>query len=887
MTVFEQASRLPRRHPYLFHAAAAILVVALSLIVYARTFDYGYLDWDDNTLVQQNVYVMNHGDPRFPTANLWTPGRGGGSYQPIRTWSYIFDREVLGKDIPRQSEKKAEWHHIVNTLLYVVNGLVLLWALRKVLDPWTAAIATLIWVAHPVHAEAVSWVSGRKEMLSGIFMVAAFGLYVASTERSDRAAPSPKWMLASAVLVVGGIVLAWMWPDLSREWRMGTRSWQLGALAALIVSAGIVVGALDQRQRAWQVMALGVAAFLASVAGLLSKPVGVVLPPILLAWELGHRPVREHVQRWKGRTGLVVAIGAMMAVGAFAFGYFVWGRRPEAGVKAAVAVTAGFGLVVGGVVAALRNAAEHVRTRAAELIDRVIPTTEEAVGMLFRCLPFIGVSLWGLNITVVTGSAGSIIKAENWNAVPGVAQPSQLLSAISSVWLDVYHLVAPLDLSALYYVEARHWTLWTYLGTAVLIALPIALVWMLLRAPKALVWYAWLAAPIVPVSGIIKIAAPHADRYLYLPAIALAVAVAYLLTTAAFASEEDSGDWERWLAGALAFVIIFGFAALSFNRTGIWANDERLWGDAVAKNPELPSARNNYGAALMNAATLAQKRGDRQTQAKKVQEALDQYYAAYEIQPTLDVAQFNIAATELRLQRPEKAKRYADEFVAQHPEMPTGWILNGTIHQAIARNLDRRGAPKEEVAAMRALAAKAYEQGCGARVSIAFQLQVQDQAVACTKLADVLIAAGNTTGADLAWTKALDLAPNKLAIRMDQAKSLRAAKQFQKAYEAGLAAFGMRPHVDSVRLLVQLSIEMGNLKQALEWADRLASARVPAPQDLLLRQRIKNALDEGKPIDLSPAKLDELPPEVLQQLRGPRSPGLPIAAEPETLGGAP
>lgn len=886
MTVFEEAARLPKRHPYLFLAASAALVVVLSLVIYARTFDYGYLDWDDNTLVEQNVYVMNHGDPRFPTANLWTPGRGGGSYQPIRTWSYIFDRDVLGKNT-RGHEDKAKWHHFVNTILYIVNGLVLLWVLRKLLDPWTAAIATLIWVAHPVHVEAVAWVSGRKEMLSGIFMIAAFGLYVASAERSDRAAPRLRWMFLSAALVIAGIALAWMWPGLSLKWGMGTRSWQLGALAALVVSAGIVVGALDQRQRRWQVMALGVAAFLASVAGLLSKPVGVVLPPILLAWELGHRPVRAHVERWKGRTGLLVAIAGMLAVGSFAFGFFVWGRSTSAGLKAAVASTLGFAALAGGGIAAMRGASQELRTRMTELVDRVFPTTEEAIGMVCRSLPFVGLALWGLNITVVTGSEGSIIKAENWNAVPGVAQPSQLISAISSVWLDVYHLVAPLKLSALYYVEAKYWHLGTYLGAAVLLALPVVFAWMVFRAPKALVWFAWLVAPIIPVSGIIKIAAPHADRYLYLPAIAMAVAVAYLLSTAAFGRDEESGDWERWLAGALSIVIVIGFTALSFDRTGKWANDERLWGDAVSKNPQLPSARNNYGAALMNAATAAQRRGDQEMQTRKVQEALQQYYAAYEIQPTLDVAQFNIAATELRLQRPERAKRYADEFVAQHPEMPTGWILNGTIHQALARNLEKRGAPKEEVDAMRDLAAKAFESGCGTVVYVGFQLQVQDQAVACTKLASVHLAAGNTTGADLAWTKAVENAPNKYAIRIDQAKALRAHRQFERAYEAAQAAYQLRPHADAVRLLVQISIDQNRLTHALEWADMLSRARTPAPQDLLLRQRIQDAVKNGTPIDLSPAKLDELPPELQQHFRAPRGAGLPVAGDPGALGGMP
>jgi len=96
MTVFEQASRVPKKHPVLFDVGVALLVVVLSLVIYMRTFSYSYLDWDDNTLVEQNVYVMS--PDKFSTENLWTPGRAPGPYLPLRTISYVVDREFFGAD---------------------------------------------------------------------------------------------------------------------------------------------------------------------------------------------------------------------------------------------------------------------------------------------------------------------------------------------------------------------------------------------------------------------------------------------------------------------------------------------------------------------------------------------------------------------------------------------------------------------------------------------------------------------------------------------------------------------------------------------------------------------------------------------------------------------
>ncbi|MFP5356742.1 MAG: hypothetical protein ACLGIK_16680, partial [Gemmatimonadota bacterium] len=304
------------------------------------------------------------------------------------------------------------------------------------------------------------------------------------------------------------------------------------------------------------------------------KPVAIVIPPILLAWELGYRPHRE------------TATGRALAP-------WSW-----------------------------------------------VPRTDELRAMATRWLPHTAVILWGMWITMGRGQASAVVKnSATWNAAPD----SQFIGAMHAIWLDVYHLVAPLELSALYDVKSDQWYWQAVAGLALLVAMPILAVWLLTKSPKALLWLAFFVAPIAPVSGIITLASLHNDRYLYLPAVALAVALGVLLSTAAFGSDEETGVWERWLSAGLTVVIVAGFGVLSYQRTAIWSQDRTLWRDAVKNNPDLPSARNNYGAALMNAGIPT-----RPCESAKCVDggALEQYYKAYELLPSLDVAQFNIAATE-------------------------------------------------------------------------------------------------------------------------------------------------------------------------------------------------------------------------------------------------
>lgn len=121
------------------------------------------------------------------------------------------------------------------------------------------------------------------------------------------------------------------------------------------------------------------------------------------------------------------------------------------------------------------------------------------------------------------------------------------------------------------------------LPLAVAILLGIAAVWgMAIRAdPRMALPVALVVLPLLPVSNIVPIYRPAADRYLYVPVAGLGVAVGCLLE-APWVGRRAA--LRRRLVEAI-MILIFILAAASMARQRVWADSIALWTDALRKNP--------------------------------------------------------------------------------------------------------------------------------------------------------------------------------------------------------------------------------------------------------------------------------------------------------------
>lgn len=152
----------------------------LAAAVYGPVVTYGFVRWDDALLITDNpavrtisgwslAWIFTHFDPEL--------------YIPLTFLSYQFDWLIGGG---------AAWpFHFGNLALHTLNALLAGWtALLLLLRRRDAALLVgLLFLLHPLHAEAVGWASGRKDVLATFFYFSAFIAYLRHRDHGDGGIP--------------------------------------------------------------------------------------------------------------------------------------------------------------------------------------------------------------------------------------------------------------------------------------------------------------------------------------------------------------------------------------------------------------------------------------------------------------------------------------------------------------------------------------------------------------------------------------------------------------------------------------------------------------------------------------------------------------------------
>ena len=164
-----ESKRLPASAPIHFNRTPYRLllpifaVLAFALAGSATTLQNSFTNWDDPDLVIESPQVHN----LSPAAvlHLFTSVTDQ-AYLPVRTLSYVLDYALWGPN--------PFGFHLSNVILHCANCILIFLLLLRVLrDDRMAVLASLIFAVHPVHVEAVAWVSARKDLLASFFSILA------------------------------------------------------------------------------------------------------------------------------------------------------------------------------------------------------------------------------------------------------------------------------------------------------------------------------------------------------------------------------------------------------------------------------------------------------------------------------------------------------------------------------------------------------------------------------------------------------------------------------------------------------------------------------------------------------------------------------------------
>lgn len=171
-----------------FALFSALFIVLVGFGVYANSWK-GQFVFDDLDLVRDNVLIR---DPHNFT-KLFTQDVGAAAgvpfyfYRPLLQVVWMADHAL--------SHGGVAVYHASSTLFHVLAALALCWLITLLFaDPPLSLAAALFFVVHPVHTEAVAYISSLADPLSAFFIFLCLAAYVK--------AEGPRWAWWTALSAV-------------------------------------------------------------------------------------------------------------------------------------------------------------------------------------------------------------------------------------------------------------------------------------------------------------------------------------------------------------------------------------------------------------------------------------------------------------------------------------------------------------------------------------------------------------------------------------------------------------------------------------------------------------------------------------------------------------
>lgn len=151
-----------------------MLILSLGLIVYSSSFGNPFI-WDDETLIIKNSYIRSWENlSKIFTSPLFHSSRFKTFFfRPLQELSYTLDFHFW--------QLSPVGYHLSSILLHAINAILLFFIISRITKNFPIALfSSLIFVIHPIHTQAVTYISGRADLLVGLFLLLAFLSYVES-----------------------------------------------------------------------------------------------------------------------------------------------------------------------------------------------------------------------------------------------------------------------------------------------------------------------------------------------------------------------------------------------------------------------------------------------------------------------------------------------------------------------------------------------------------------------------------------------------------------------------------------------------------------------------------------------------------------------------------
>ena len=238
----------PTRLLYLAPLALLLACAAIAVSFYLPALHYPFIS-DDSGYVTENTKLAG-----LHLTGLWRlftgPYNDFSEFLPVRDLSYWIDITLFGLNPSAFRVHSIILYLLCLPLVYATT--LRLWRYFRPRDAasasWAAAAVTALFALHPSHTEAVVWIAGRKDVLSGMLSMLALWLAVRAKREQEFSAPYAAATLfvllaailakATAVAVAPVIAILWVifWRDTPALER--SRSLLLWPFASILLATG-------------------------------------------------------------------------------------------------------------------------------------------------------------------------------------------------------------------------------------------------------------------------------------------------------------------------------------------------------------------------------------------------------------------------------------------------------------------------------------------------------------------------------------------------------------------------------------------------------------------------------------------------------------------------
>ena len=240
-----------------------LLLAAVVVVVFWPAVGCDFTNYDDPAYFSENPHVL--GGLSWSKVKWALRTTDNASWYPVTWLSFLMDATLFGRG--------AVGPHLMNLLFHAANTVLVFLLLRRLTRAlWRSALVAALFGLHPLRVESVAWIAERKGLLSAFFGLLCLWAYAAYVESKVQSLKS------KAACALPG---------------------NAKGLAEMRLVAGQVPRATDRAAcRTYSAAGYYVLALVLFALGLMSKPILVTLPAVLLL--LDYWPLQRLENRTPG-----------------------------------------------------------------------------------------------------------------------------------------------------------------------------------------------------------------------------------------------------------------------------------------------------------------------------------------------------------------------------------------------------------------------------------------------------------------------------------------------------------------------------------------------------------------------------------------------------------